>query len=201
VYQFFIVNVDQPLPDTCQLESCAICNEARTTRLWMKLTIPCRSTSVCVFTKSLMFPFPIQSEIIANRVSDIVAPVSDRTFGCRRYFHITTSLQNLCSGKSVGLHVGGNTTSNPRRLSFESRYSSMSAKPLPRPPDRHVPPSTRPRIRPCTMRHGCDHSGRGSSRLLEEVHGDHTPCTTIGGISFVPMSGYLANPTPSWERR
>ena len=50
------------------------------------------------FTKLLMFPFAIQSDIIANWVSDIVTPISGKTFGCRRAFHVTTSLQNLCTG-------------------------------------------------------------------------------------------------------
>ena len=42
-----------------------------------------------------MFPFAIQSDTIANRVLDIVTPISGRTFGCWRVFHVTTSLQNL----------------------------------------------------------------------------------------------------------
>ena len=45
-----------------------------------------------------MFPFAIQSDIIANWASDIVTPISGRIFGCRRAFHVTTSLQNLYTG-------------------------------------------------------------------------------------------------------
>ena len=105
----------------------------------------------------------------------------------------------LQNGLSVNLYTGESATSNPRQLFFESHYSSMSSKPLPRPPDRHVPPSTRPQTHPCTTRHECGHSGQGSSRLSEEVRAGHTSCTTIGGISFAPMPGYLANLVPGWQ--
>ena len=148
-----------------------------------------------------MFPFIIQSEIIANLVLDIVTPISGRTFGCRRNFHITTSLQNLCTALCQWVcMLEESATSDLRQLSFQSHYWSMSSKPLLRPPDHHVPPSTRPQTHPCTMRHGCGHNGQGSSRLSEEVHDYHTPCTTIGGTSFAPMPGYLVNPVPSWQK-
>ena len=46
---------------------------------------------------SLIFPFAIQCDTIANRFSDIITPTSGRMFGCRRDFHITASLQNFCA--------------------------------------------------------------------------------------------------------
>ena len=148
-----------------------------------------------------MFPFTIQSEIIANRVSDIVTPTSGRTFGCRRNFHITTSLQNLCTALCQWVcRWERSATRNLRQLSFQGHYLSMSSKPSLRPHDHHVPPSTRPQIHPCTMRHGCGHRGQGSSRLSEGVHGYRIPCTTIGGTSPLPIPGYLANPVPSWQK-
>jgi len=146
-----------------------------------------------------MFPFTIQSDIIANRVSDIVMPTSGRTFGCRRNFHITTSLQNLCMTLSVGLRAGEATSGNSRQLSFQDHCSSTSSEPSPQPPGHHVPPSIRPQTHPCTMRHVCGHSTQGFSRLLEEWHGGHTPYTTTVGISSAPIPGYLANPAPSWQ--
>jgi len=93
----FTVNADQPLSDTCQLAVFSYRSEV----VSEEPTSPSRSTSGFALTKSLMFPFAIQSDIIANRVSDIVAPTSGRAFGafgCRRNFHVTTSLQNLYTG-------------------------------------------------------------------------------------------------------
>ena len=76
------------------LYDCQRSNDGKT--LNGKHTSPSLSTSGCAFTKSLMFPFAIHSDTISNRVSVIVTPISGRTFGCRRVFHVTTSLQNLC---------------------------------------------------------------------------------------------------------
>ena len=49
----------------------------------------------CLFfpTNSLMFPFSIHSETIANRRSLTVTPSSGKIFGCRRCFQATPSLQ------------------------------------------------------------------------------------------------------------
>ena len=58
-----------------------------------------RCASGCAFTKSLRLPLTIQSDIIAKWLSDIVTPISGRTFGCRSVFHVTTSLQNLYRGR------------------------------------------------------------------------------------------------------
>jgi len=50
-------------------------------------------------TKLLMFPFAIQSDIIANRVSDIATPMSGRTCGPRRKAEVAGT--RLCN-KSIG---------------------------------------------------------------------------------------------------
>ena len=44
----------------------------------------------------MIFPLTIHSETIAKRFSPIVTPNSGSTFGWRRVFHVTTSLQNVC---------------------------------------------------------------------------------------------------------
>jgi hypothetical protein len=44
-----------------------------------------------------MFPFSIHSDTIAKWNWFIVTPNSGKTFGCRRAFHVITSLQNLYS--------------------------------------------------------------------------------------------------------
>ena len=46
--------------------------------------------------KSLIFPFSIHCETIANRRSASVTPSSGRMFGCWRFFQATASLQNRC---------------------------------------------------------------------------------------------------------
>ena len=48
---------------------------------------------------SLMFPFTIHSDTISNWELLIVTPTSGSTFGWRRAFHVTTSLQNLYTGQ------------------------------------------------------------------------------------------------------
>ena len=48
-----------------------------------------------------MLPFGIHFETIANRVPDVITPSSSRTFGWRRAFHVTNSLQNLCMSQSA----------------------------------------------------------------------------------------------------
>jgi len=52
----------------------------------------CRSLS----TNSLILPFSIHAETIANRCLLTVTPMSGKIFGCRRCFHATPSRQNLC---------------------------------------------------------------------------------------------------------
>lgn len=51
---------------------------------------------------SLMFPFFIHSDVIAKREMElsIVTPNKGSTFGWRRIFQVTTSLQNLWYGKN-----------------------------------------------------------------------------------------------------
>ena len=57
-----------------------------------------RSASVCAHTNVVIVSFSIHSDIIAKRVSSIVAPNNGSMFGWRRDFHVTTSSQNLCIG-------------------------------------------------------------------------------------------------------
>jgi len=78
------------------------------------------------FTKSLMFPLTTQSDTIANWVSDVVTPISGRTFGCRSVFHVTTSLQNLYTVRCQCTDMREGITSNLHQLSFVSRCLSMS---------------------------------------------------------------------------
>jgi len=59
------------------------------------LTSSNRFAPLCALTNSLMFPFAIHSDTIANWELPIVTPNSGSTFGWRRAFHVTTSLQNL----------------------------------------------------------------------------------------------------------
>ena len=65
----------------------------------------------------MMFPFDIHSDTIANSVSVILTPRSGNTFGCRRAFHDTNSLENLCSLWSVlGGYVGNGRHWRPTRV-------------------------------------------------------------------------------------
>ena len=60
-----------------------------------KLTRSNRFVSRCSLTNPLIFPFGIHSDTITNSVSVIDTPMSGSTFGCRRAFHNTNSLQKL----------------------------------------------------------------------------------------------------------
>ena len=55
-----------------------------------------RFASGCSVINSLMLPFAIHSDTIANRFSVMITPINGSTFGCRRDFQVMTSLQNLC---------------------------------------------------------------------------------------------------------
>jgi len=63
------------------------------------LTSSNRFTSLCALANSLMFPFAIHTDTIAKSESPIVTPNSGSTFGWRRAFQVTTSLQNLYTGR------------------------------------------------------------------------------------------------------
>lgn len=76
------VNINEPFSNTHKLVDFTIINDEAGQISNTKLTSPGRSASGYAFTKSLMFPWSIQSDIIANRVSDIVTPINGRTFGC-----------------------------------------------------------------------------------------------------------------------
>jgi len=108
-------------------------------------------------------------------------------------------LAELLHDTISGFAYGETAPRNSRQLSFQGRCWNTSSKPSPQPPGHHVPPSIRPQTHPCTMRHVCGHSTQGFSRLWEEWHGGHTPCTTTADISFAPIPGYLENPVPSWR--
>ena len=58
-------------------------------------TSPSRSELTSTFRNSLMFPFTIQSDTIANRFLVIITPNRGSTFGWWRVLHAITSLQNL----------------------------------------------------------------------------------------------------------
>ena len=49
----------------------------------------------CLARYSLIFPCVIHSVTTSNRVSDMNAPISGRTLGCRTNFHFTTASQSL----------------------------------------------------------------------------------------------------------
>ena len=54
---------------------------------------------------SLMFPLTIHSETIAKSFFPIVTPNSGSTFGWRRVFHVTTSLQNVCAITTIAMII------------------------------------------------------------------------------------------------
>ena len=96
-----VMNVDQPSSGVSQLnvlyDRQLVCGEDSKTSS-ERPTSSIRFTFGCTFTKSLTFPFTIQSDTTAKWFSDIVTPINGSTFGCRRVFHVTTSLQNLYKG-------------------------------------------------------------------------------------------------------
>ena len=76
------VHVNQAPCDVCQLQNHVIVNERWDTKnIGGKLTSSSRFASKCSFTNSLMSPFDIHFETIANSVADIATPSSGNTFG------------------------------------------------------------------------------------------------------------------------
>jgi len=91
------MHIDQALCDIAQLwepQSSVTCEECRS--LNRERTSSNRFASRCAATNWFMFPFGIHSDTIENSVSVIITPRSGNTFGCRRAFHDTNSLQNPC---------------------------------------------------------------------------------------------------------
>jgi len=60
-----------------------------------ELTSSNRFSRGWAFTYSLMFPFSIHPDTIANLFLVIVTPSSGNTFGCRSALQVMTSLQNF----------------------------------------------------------------------------------------------------------
>jgi len=92
-------------------------------------TSPSRSTSVCIFTNSAMFPFAIQSDTITSRFLVIVAPSSGSTFGWWRDLHPMTSLQNLYEARSAaGVRGGSRRTClrSPCKITRGARNSGQN---------------------------------------------------------------------------
>ena len=125
------VDVYQPSSGIDQLERYSATHEDSET--WSEeLTSPSRSSSGFPFTNSLMFPFSIHSDTIARWNSFIITPNSGRTFGCRRAFHATASLQNLCAGLSVHQCAGNQHNQCPTpvilgRSLYEGTLTTLTA--------------------------------------------------------------------------
>jgi len=97
MYHRLTVHVYKPPSDISELSEGII--SGRRGRQEQDLTSSNRFASLCALTNSLMFPFPIHSDTIANWELLIVTPNNGSTFGWRRAFHVTTSLQNLYVGR------------------------------------------------------------------------------------------------------
>ena len=97
MYHCLTMHVYQPISDTFELSEGIVrdgCDQ------WKQdLTSSNLFTPLCALTNSLIFPFAIHSDTIANRGLPIVAPNSGSIFGWRRAFHVTTSLQNIYTGQ------------------------------------------------------------------------------------------------------
>ena len=132
------VDVDQTPSGVSQLdESSDHMNLKQRERSGEKHTSFNRSASGFASTNSLRFPLTIQTEIMANLVSVIVTPISGRTLGCRRVFHVMASLQNLytgdpqCSGSRRVHHRQLTPITFPKSL-FENVLMTFTATSRPR---------------------------------------------------------------------
>ena len=103
------MNVDQPLGNAYELSK--LSNPAYERDVKSEIsnenhTSGNRSATGFSFTNSLMFPFAIQSETIANCASVIITPTSGRIFGWSSVLHVTTSLQNFYIGLGQKVDTG-----------------------------------------------------------------------------------------------
>jgi hypothetical protein len=102
-----------------------------------------------------MFPFDIHSDTIASLVSDITTPRRGNTFGWRRAFHGTNSLQNLCtvhSQRSDGYTGNRKRHWQPTRVVFckslaANVLNTLTATACPRYSRFHTSPNPPPYIR------------------------------------------------------
>jgi len=97
MYHCLTVHINQPPDDIFELSGAVVSNSCRQQE--KEVTSSNRFASRCALTNSLMFPFVIHADTIANLESPIVTPNSGSTFGWRRAFHVTTSLQNVYTGQ------------------------------------------------------------------------------------------------------
>ena len=98
-----------------------------------KRTSSNRSALTFAFANSLIFPFTIQSDTVTGQISVIVTPNNGSTFGWRRDFHSTASLQNFCTGhcQPADIHDEWRTTHmfNPLNGSVLMSPQNLSCNP------------------------------------------------------------------------
>jgi len=90
------MHVDQTPRDVSQLPKSCLSRTIKGARSFNdELTSANWFSRGWAFTNSLMFPFSIHPDTIANWFSVIVTPSSGNTFGWRRALQVMTSLQNF----------------------------------------------------------------------------------------------------------
>ena len=94
MYHFLVVHVHQSPSNVFELSEVMVSN-GHSHQQGHHHTSSNRFASLCALMNSLIFPFSIHSETIANWSLLIVIPRNGSTFGWRRASHVTTSLQNL----------------------------------------------------------------------------------------------------------
>ena len=88
------MQIDQPVRDIFELSD-AISDSYYAAKIGF--TSSNRFASQCSLANSLISPFSIHSNTVAYWPSFIIAPRRGSTFGWRKEFHVTTSLQNRCT--------------------------------------------------------------------------------------------------------
>ena len=194
------MNVYQPSSDTSKLKKSSDrqCNQRKDGTSDEEPTSLNRSASECILTNSLMFPFAIHSDTNSNRVSVIVTPISGNTFGCRRYFHVTASLQNFCVGsRQWNDGKQDSITSNLHRLSSASPYMKVFLSPSLQRHGRDIPPSIRHHTHHCRPRCPFCHSKEGFGVISEGSRCDRTSCIKLSDLSFGSVAESRGCPVPS----
>ena len=112
MYHSLAVHVYQPPGDVFELSEAIVSNGCDQS-LEQNPTSSGRFASLLALINSLMFPFTIHSDAIAKWRASIVTPNRCSTFGWRRAFHVTTSLQNLYNSQRQQVNTFSNKLWKP----------------------------------------------------------------------------------------
>jgi len=146
-----------------------------------------------------MLPFSIHSDTITNRCgfSSIVTPINGNTFEWESVFHITTSLQNHCTGNCKFVKMR-QVEHLPPFLSPQGYLLRLPSKPSLQHTGPYAWSSTRPPAHLYTGGSPLDRSKAGFEVISEaRLHCDRSDKRSAGNFFGSPLRGHPKLPKPN----